>query len=165
MKPDIGNIYQRLFDAYKKSHSTKSAGKAQEEVVIIWKDLKDKYKLQDDLVKKAEELISDYLNLSQKNKCNNILKFFTTQTSKSSALANQSQPSSSASNVESLTVSSLSPILTESSDHLKSISREDGKLYDEEISEASHLSTSKNNDFFVYCFGIQFKLPCNIIFL
>lgn len=55
-KIDLGSLYRRLFDAYKAAYSDKKKQIIQEEVNILWKNLKSSDNIEEETETKIKEL-------------------------------------------------------------------------------------------------------------
>ncbi|KAH0561059.1 hypothetical protein KQX54_011930 [Cotesia glomerata] len=105
MNPDINKVYQKLFDAYKKSHREISAQQSQINLNKIWKELKEFCHTKLEIAEKAEAQIKEYTSLFMQKTSKNIL-FFLKKPGSNFVCSTQAISCSSLPSVSSLNVSS-----------------------------------------------------------
>lgn len=81
-KIDLGILYRRLFDAYSAAYADKKKQIIQDEVNILWKNLKSSSNIEDETERKIKEL---QIKLTKKK--GTLLSFFSKNPSSSKSLA------------------------------------------------------------------------------
>ena len=76
MSSKEGDLYKKLFEAYKFAHKATPKSIAQKETNLIWKEARKKYKKFQELEKHINQLVNNYNVKATTKKASNLLDFF-----------------------------------------------------------------------------------------